>query len=458
MEQHPVPQNVTTFQFRLIGDMTIKQFGYLAGGAVLAYICYKLPLPFFISWPLAFIAGLAGFGFAFVPVEDRPMDIWVMSFIKNVYSPTQFVWSHEKPPAPVASQPMHSNMPAPLVSARTSAPAPSPVVAKPEAAAVLQGIFAANTPPLPHPSSTTHSPVSLPAAARPGPFGWLTQLFGPKHTPAIRPTQPATQAAAIPTPSVVGRHLDISSPPQVTPASAPVATPEAKAPIAPPPNSATAPQALDQKAEELHRALEEKTQTSARVLELQKQLMDVLAERDKMRHELAAAKTTTPPVASAPPPTTISAAASPLSHQPAATAVPRSSTSPQSQPEPTVKIITPEGAVKAGLPRLTTFPNVVTGITRDADNNLLPGVLVTVKDADGVPLRALKTNRLGQFAASTPIANGTYFVEIEDPRDRYVFDRVQVTLNGSIVPALEIIAKSQKQVARDKLAKEIFGA
>src|SRR3990167_11144006 len=92
MEQHPVPQNVTTFQFRLIGDMTIKQFGYLAGGLILAYISYKLPLPFFFTWPLALVFGLGGFGFAFVPVEERPMDVWVLSFLKNVYSPTQYLW------------------------------------------------------------------------------------------------------------------------------------------------------------------------------------------------------------------------------------------------------------------------------------------------------------------------------------------------------------------------------
>src|SRR3990172_10529665 len=105
MEQHPVPQNVTTFQFRLIGDMTIKQFGYLAGGAILAYIFYKLPLPFFISWPLTVLCGLGGFGFAFVPIEERPMDIWVLSFFRSVYSPTQYIWQKSKPaPEPAAMQ------------------------------------------------------------------------------------------------------------------------------------------------------------------------------------------------------------------------------------------------------------------------------------------------------------------------------------------------------------------
>ena len=92
MEQHPVPQNITTFQFRLIGDMTIKQFAYLAGGAIIAYIAYKLPLPFFITWPLAIFSALLGFGLAFVPVEERPMDVWILSFLKNTYNPTLFIW------------------------------------------------------------------------------------------------------------------------------------------------------------------------------------------------------------------------------------------------------------------------------------------------------------------------------------------------------------------------------
>ncbi len=72
-------------------------------------------------------------------------------------------------------------------------------------------------------------------------------------------------------------------------------------------------------------------------------------------------------------------------------------------------------------------------------------------------MRALKTNKLGQFAASTPLTSGVYFVEIEDPRGRFTFTRVQITLNGTVVPVLEIIAKSEKVLTREKLAQEIFG-
>lgn len=400
MEQHPVPQNVTTFQFRLIGDMTIKQFGYLAGGAILAYISYKLPLPFFFTWPLALVFGLGGFGFAFVPVEERPMDVWFLSFLKNIYAPTQYIWSHETQPAkPVAPPP---------------APAATPMVAK--KTDVLQSIF---TPVAAHVDSRSKK----------NPFGWLSDFFSFSKPQKTIHIQTPSIAAAIPTPSVTGSHMDLTPPPKVV---APQASTAAATQVA------KKQEELTQKAHELQKALEEKTQTNSRILELQKQLTEVLDQRDHMQNEISLLRAKAAP--------------------PAAPPVVVPSPPPAGGPhQPTVRIITPEGAIKAGLPRLTTYPNVVTGVTRDADNNLLPGVLVTVKDKDGVPLRALKTNRLGQFAASTPIANGTYLVEVEDPRGRYIFDRVQITLNGSVVPGIEILAKSHRQVSREKLAKEIFG-
>ena len=67
MEQHPVPQNISGFQFRLIGDITLKQFGYLAGGIILGYIALKLPLlPVILRWLFAAFWVLLGFGLAFV--------------------------------------------------------------------------------------------------------------------------------------------------------------------------------------------------------------------------------------------------------------------------------------------------------------------------------------------------------------------------------------------------------
>jgi len=99
MQHHPIPQNVTSYQFRLIGPMTIKQFGELAGGLLLAWITFKTPLPFFIKYPLTAIFGFGGAALAFLPVEGLPLDRWLLAFFKSIYTPTLFIWqksSHAK--------------------------------------------------------------------------------------------------------------------------------------------------------------------------------------------------------------------------------------------------------------------------------------------------------------------------------------------------------------------------
>lgn len=92
IEQHPIPQDVAGYKFRLIGEMTVKQFIWLASGIILGLIAYSLPLPFFFKYPLTGLFVALGAGIAFLPVEGRPMDKWLIAFIKSVYSPTQYVW------------------------------------------------------------------------------------------------------------------------------------------------------------------------------------------------------------------------------------------------------------------------------------------------------------------------------------------------------------------------------
>lgn len=92
IEQHPIPQDVAGYKFRLIGEMTVKQFIWLASGIILGLIAYSLPLPFFFKYPLVGLFVALGAGIAFLPVEGRPMDKWLIAFIKSVYSPTQYTW------------------------------------------------------------------------------------------------------------------------------------------------------------------------------------------------------------------------------------------------------------------------------------------------------------------------------------------------------------------------------
>lgn len=437
MEQHPVPQNVTTFQFRLIGDMTIKQFGYLIAGGILAVIAYKLPLPFIITWPLAGAFAFFGVGFAFIPVEERPMDVWVFSFFKSVYSPTQYIWSHDQTPentTPV-STPDVSRVPArptPLAAAAPPTPAPQPQPAQvppsPATKTVLTGLFQPTQQAAPAPKPTVFAVPPKHTSFMDEISGWLF----PKPKATTAPVAPPA------TPSVTGYR-----PPAPTIATAPEADAKANEAIH------TKMTQLEDTLKTLEERLSTKTITEDRVLELQKQLTDVLSQKAKTEEELIALKRhlTTPQTHP------------PVSPRPATV------TQPQQKEEPLTPasrgavnvITTQEGAVKAGLPRLTNVPNVITGLVKDDTGNFLPGILVTVTNGDGIPMRALKTNKLGQFAASTQLASGTYFVEIEDPRGRFTFSRVQITLNNAVVPILEIIAKSEKALTREKLAQEIFG-
>lgn len=92
MEQHPIPQQITSYEFKLVGEMTLKQFVRAAGGIVLALLLNKSSLVFFVKWPLMILLGGGGLALAFVPFQDRPLETWILSFIKSIYSPTIFIW------------------------------------------------------------------------------------------------------------------------------------------------------------------------------------------------------------------------------------------------------------------------------------------------------------------------------------------------------------------------------
>src|SRR3989344_8487039 len=92
MEQHPVPQHISSYEFRLIGDMTLKQFFQVAGGFIIALLFYASPLPGIIKWFFIIFFSLLGLALAFLPLEGRPLEMWIFAFFRAVYSPTKFSW------------------------------------------------------------------------------------------------------------------------------------------------------------------------------------------------------------------------------------------------------------------------------------------------------------------------------------------------------------------------------
>jgi hypothetical protein len=98
MENHPIPQQISSYQFRLVGDMTLKQFFQLAGGLLCSLLFYAAPLPGIVKWPLIIFFALLGVALAFLPFEERPLSRWILEFFKAIYSPTLFSWQKTTTP------------------------------------------------------------------------------------------------------------------------------------------------------------------------------------------------------------------------------------------------------------------------------------------------------------------------------------------------------------------------
>jgi hypothetical protein len=98
MEQHAIPRQITSYEFKLIGFMTLKQFLYLVIFAPIGYIVSIIfPIPF-INVLLGIMVASFGVALAFLPINDRPLDIWLRNIWKRLNSPTQFTYhKHNQP-------------------------------------------------------------------------------------------------------------------------------------------------------------------------------------------------------------------------------------------------------------------------------------------------------------------------------------------------------------------------
>ena len=98
MEQHPMPRQITTFEFKLVGFLTLKRFIYFVIFIPLGFIAYKLtPIPL-LNLLVGVIVGAMGPALAFVPVNDRPLDTWIKNLVRRLTSPTQYIYHKKNPP------------------------------------------------------------------------------------------------------------------------------------------------------------------------------------------------------------------------------------------------------------------------------------------------------------------------------------------------------------------------
>ncbi len=323
MEQHPIPQNISSYEFRLVGDMTLKQFLQLAGGLFVGYVIYRLPLPTVIRYPLVFTAVVVGITLAFVPINGRPFARYIWAFLMAIYSPTEFIWR----PTTANTQ---ASIATPVPNTTPVSPEPSPAAQSDhpvvDSAPVIQAI--------PIDSYSVSAPTQT-----------STSVFSSE---SVSTTQPETKTDPEPAPD------PIPAPPTPVP---------------------------------------EESQT------------------------IFTAPTEETPVASPLSPTAEIGLSAPL---------PPIAPVTGDKPNFTSLIVTPEQ------------PNIITGLITTAEGNSIENAIIEIIDsATGIPARALRSNRLGQFQIATPLTPGAYIVQTE--KDGLQFSPVRVEANGTIIEPLIIM-------------------
>lgn len=393
MENHPIPQDITGFKFKLIGSITVKQFMYLLGGGVIAAIIFFLIFPksslvifLGIKLPLSMLFAGTGAALAFLPVDGRPLDKMIINFIRTIPSENMYIYRRQgvnlasyeifKPIQKAIAQPAQtapSQTNSSMASFKLRSASLKPDDEELAYLSNIKSLYASTA------KNTTQAENAQNASFQPVPLGHAQK------------TQEKTQPIRINPPL----HDNSTSIPPFSSAPAP-----------------EHPQAEETNAPQSPTAAVPAPPPSA---------------QSPLKTESAHAQTPSPNIAS-PPAQTTSASK--------------------------VNVVSSASQLLAGFPSLPDIPNIVLGIIKDARGKVLPSILVEVVDAQEIPVRTFKTNKLGQFIAATPLPNGTYKIFLEDPQRIHEFDTVVITLTGEIFQPLEIISVDQ----REKLRRELFGS
>lgn len=391
MKEHPIPQDITNYRFHIVGSMTLKQFGEVAAGVVIAFVLYNTSLIGIIKWPLIALFALGGAAAAFVPIEERPLSHWIQTFIGILYRPTQFFWKRSyNIPAPFLfkgnaeqvvqlkeidltparrqrikefisstheleshaysdDEVLKMNSVLTLFSdttVRVNTRSKTKELEKPNLEVRVRSMRQLNTVELPLPHSDDHTAVnSLDGSIRIEDTYTLDEIdasrqYSDKKTAYLDPSQ---VAQSLQVPEIETVNLDTK-----------VLTDEAE------------------------------------------------ALRNQQIYSGERAFT------------------------------------PQTAPENKPVAATETALFNATLPFPTkpTVPNKLVGMVLTPQNELVPGAIVEIKTIEGHVIRAVKTNALGQFFITTPLLNGQYVVNVE--KDGKNFTARSVTLVGEVVEPLEI--------------------
>ncbi len=95
-KEHAIPQNIMSVEFKLIGDMSLRQFGYIATLLFIGFMFYVFHVDTTLTIFLTIIFLLIASFMAFVPIDGRSADTYLTNFLISIKRPTQMIWKKEK--------------------------------------------------------------------------------------------------------------------------------------------------------------------------------------------------------------------------------------------------------------------------------------------------------------------------------------------------------------------------
>jgi len=315
MEQHPIPQQISSYEFQLVGSMTLKQFGKLAGGLIIAFIFYSSNIIFFIKWPLIIAFAGLGFALAFVPVNERPMEFFILSFIRSIFSPTIYLWDNQNKNIDI-----------------------------------------------------------------------LSSGFAQKDE-KDRQKEEEERSKEI----EIQKEIETLKMPKLN---------------------------------EFISSIPEDSNNTIRKGKPDKKSKPKQSEPSKLKEEIAINIREQEPAKQAPVPVQAPTFQEEIN-------APERSAPPTATAEPEFGEIP--------MPKPPTTPNIIVGMVTDSQGKILDNVIVEIQDQEGNPIRALRTNQLGQFRTTAPIPNGDYLIISE--KENYRFDIIKIKAKGEVIPPLKIKAK-----------------
>ena len=313
MEQHAIPQQISSYEFKLVGDMTLKQFIKAAAGIIIAILINSTNLIIIIKWPLMLFFAAFGLALAFLPFEERPLETWIISFIKSIYSPTIYIYNKKNDNSWLGSPYFNEE--------ETAEGDTKPVENKNLFVSVKKQV--------------TEGTMAI---DKKGDYAGFFETTTRGEDVVIEKGT---------------KNLKVDEKIELKPEKEVLIEPESE-------------------------AVEE--------IDTRTQTIDLNLKKDKLEATGKAVFGTIP------------------------------------------------------MPNRPDVANLIVGMATNQDGKIVDGVIIEIQDEHGSPTRVIKTNSLGQFKISTPLANGRYLIIAE--KEGFTFDRVNVDLTGQIIDPIKIIAQN----------------